>query len=93
MFFKLKTKTSIITDVLWILYSIYEHLIYARVSCIASTDMTAAAEKQIRKERAMSDCFNLDIPWKGMRFYQALTSDCCWSKQQSNSYDSVVHQK
>jgi hypothetical protein len=33
MFFRLKTITSLITAVLWILYSIYEYLMYTRVLC------------------------------------------------------------
>jgi len=33
MFFKLKTFLSMVTGILWILYSIYEYLIYTRVLC------------------------------------------------------------
>jgi hypothetical protein len=33
MYFKLKTTTSIVTGTLWILYSIYEYLMYIRVLC------------------------------------------------------------
>ena len=33
MFFKLRTKLSMLTGILWILYSIYEYLMYIRVLC------------------------------------------------------------
>jgi len=33
MFYKLKTKSSILTGVIWILYSVYEYLMYIRVLC------------------------------------------------------------
>jgi hypothetical protein len=33
MFLKLKNITAIFTGVLWVLYSIYEYLIYTRVLC------------------------------------------------------------
>jgi hypothetical protein len=33
MFFKLKTKSSLVTGTLWILYSIYEYLMYIRILC------------------------------------------------------------
>ena len=33
MFLKLRTKLSMLTGILWILYSIYEYLMYIRVLC------------------------------------------------------------
>ena len=33
MFYKLKTKSAIVTGALWVLYSIYEYLMYTRVLC------------------------------------------------------------
>ena len=33
MFFKFKNKSSLVTGILWILYSIYEYLMYARILC------------------------------------------------------------
>lgn len=33
MFYKLKVKTCAFTGVLWILYSVYEYLMYARILC------------------------------------------------------------
>ena len=33
MFFKLNVKTCLFTGTLWVLYSIYEYLIYTRVLC------------------------------------------------------------
>ena len=33
MFCKLKTKSAIVTGTLWVLYSIYEYLMYTRVLC------------------------------------------------------------
>ena len=33
MFFKLRVTTCSVTGTLWILYSIYEYLIYARILC------------------------------------------------------------
>jgi len=33
MYSKLKTTSSIVTETLWILYSIYEYLMYIRVLC------------------------------------------------------------
>jgi len=33
MFYKLKTKSSMLTGCIWILYSVYEYLMYIRVLC------------------------------------------------------------
>jgi Na+/proline symporter len=33
MFYKLRTKSSMLAGVLWVLYSIYEYLMYIRVLC------------------------------------------------------------
>ncbi len=33
MFYKLRTKSSLLAGVLWVLYSIYEYLMYIRVLC------------------------------------------------------------
>lgn len=33
MFFKLKVKSAIATGILWVLYSVYEYLMYTRVLC------------------------------------------------------------
>ena len=33
MFIKLKTKSALVCGVLWVLYSIYEYLMYTRVLC------------------------------------------------------------
>jgi len=33
MFYKLRIKSSMLTGVLWVLYSIYEYLMYIRVLC------------------------------------------------------------
>jgi len=33
MFYKLRTKSSMLAGVLWVLYSIYEYLMYLRVLC------------------------------------------------------------
>ncbi len=33
MYFKVKAKLSLVTGVLWVMYSIYEYLMYTRVLC------------------------------------------------------------